>query len=407
MTLNYDLILVGAGPVGLALACALGKSSLKIAVISNTVPSTISDQRVSALTRASQRIFESLDVWTTIAEHVSPYRHMQVWESGGAASIEFANIEFANIEFDSADLAEPNLGYIIENRIIQTALFDKLHSYSNITFIAPVKLLSLELGSEKQLVQLSDGQSLSCRLLVGADGAQSAVREFAGISMSQSDYGHNAIVTTVRSELPHQETARQIFLPKGPLAFLPLIDAHTCSIVWSTEPTHAQELLAMTPDNFKIALAEAFEHRLGAIESVDELLSFPLRMQHVTQYVKPGLALVGDAAHTLHPLAGQGVNLGLLDSACLAEVLLEALEKKRDIGALSTLRRYERWRKGHNATMIGVMQGFKSLFASENPMIQKMRRLGLQMTDSLPFVKHIFMRRAMGLVGDLPKMAQR
>ena len=397
MKLDYDLIIIGAGHVGLTLACALGASHLKIAVINHVIPSNAPDQRVSAMTRASQRIFESLGVWTTIDEHVSAYRHMHVWESAGAASI----------AFDSAELDEPNLGYIIENRVIQTALFEKLQAYENITFIAPVKLLGLDSSSERQSIQLSDGQSLSCRLVVGADGAQSAVREYAGISMTQSDYGHDAIVTTLRTALPHQKTARQIFLPKGPLAFLPLMEPHTCSIVWSTAPEHAQTLLAMTSDNFKAVLADAFEHRLGAIESVDKRLSFPLRMQHVNQYVKPGLALIGDAAHTIHPLAGQGVNLGLLDAACLAEVLLEALAKKREIGAVSTLRRYERWRKGHNASMIAAMQGFKSLFASQNSLVQQIRRVGLQMTDSLPFVKHIFMRRAMGLVGDLPKMAQR
>jgi 2-polyprenylphenol 6-hydroxylase len=387
MKLDYDIIIIGGGLVGLTLACALQASPLKIAVIADH---HAVDRRVSAITRASQRIFESLGVWGSISKHVSAYRRMHVWESGGAA---------ASIEFASAELGEPNLGYIVENHVIQTALLEKLQVQAG-------KLVGLELGADNQIVQLSDGQRLSCRLIVGADGAQSPVREFAGISMTQADYGHDAIVTTIQIELPHQETARQIFLPKGPLAFLPLQEPHTCSIVWSTEPQHAQALLQMSTEDFKIALAEVFEYRAGEIKSVSERLSFPLRMRHVSQYVKPGLALVGDAAHTLHPLAGQGMNLGLLDAACLAEVILEALEKKRDIASLATLRRYERWRKGENTMMIAAMQGFKSLFASQNPLVQHTRRLGLQMTDSMPFVKHIFMRRAMGLVGDLPNMAQ-
>jgi 2-polyprenylphenol 6-hydroxylase len=369
MKFDYDILIVGGGAVGLTLACALRDPRLKVGLIAahHTV-----DRRVSAITRASQHIFESLGVWEDIfAQGVSPYQKMQVWEANGGPSL----------AFDCDELGETNLGYIIENRVIQSAV-GATHASPNVT--------SIDASN-------TDWKILSARLIIGADGANSQVREHADIPLNTQDYGQHALVATVHTELPHQMTARQIFLPSGPLAFLPLLDPHTCSIVWSTAPAHAKALLEMEPEAFKTILSEAFEHRLGAINGISERVTFPLCMRHARQYVKPGIALVGDAAHTIHPLAGQGMNLGLLDAACLAEVLLEAVDKNRDIASLSTLRRYERWRRGHNTAMIAAMQGF---------LMPVLRQPGLHLAHHLPVMRRVLMRHAMGLAGDLPRLAQ-
>lgn len=377
MQKDYDLIIVGGGLVGLTLACALGGSHLKIAVIdahppAEWIPGQV--ERVSAITRASQHILESLDVWSKLPIiRMCAYQQMEVWEKNGSS-----------IHFNSAEIGEDNLGYIIENQAIQLALLERIQTFNNITLLYGVNF-----------------HDFSCTLLVGADGAQSAVRQYAGISTTSYDYQQSALVTTVQTGLEHHATARQIFLPDGTLAFLPLADPNSCSIVWATSPERAQHLADLPSSEFKHQLTETFEHCLGQIIEAGECWVFPLRMQHADNYVQPGIALIGDSAHTLHPLAGQGLNLGLLDAACLSEVLLKA----KSIGSLSTLRRYERWRKGHNWMMIAAMQGFRSLFGSTNPCIQQIRSLGLQITDHLPFVKHLFMRQAMGLTGDLPKLA--
>lgn len=219
------------------------------------------------------------------------------------------------------------------------------------------------------------------------------------------NYHQKAVVAHVRPEKSHQETAWQRFLPSGPLAFLPLHDGR-CSIVWSTTPEQADALLALEASAFAEALAEAFDQRLGSILEVGRRGAFPLRLQHAQTYVKPGLALIGDAAHVVHPLAGQGVNLGLLDAAALAEVILDALNAGQDFASFKTLRRYERWRKGDNLLMLAVMDGFKRLFGTALPPVRLLRNIGLNLTDAAGPLKHLIARRAMGLDGDLPRLAQ-
>jgi 2-octaprenylphenol hydroxylase len=252
---------------------------------------------------------------------------------------------------------------------------------------------------------LDDGREFPTRLLVGADGAQSKVRQLAGIDTRGWNYEQKAVVGNVRTAEPHQATAWQRFLPTGPLAFLPLQDGR-CSIVWSTTPEQVDALLALDDAAFAEALAEAFDRRLGEIIEVGPRGAFPLRLQHTRDYVKPGLALIGDAAHVVHPLAGQGVNLGLLDAATLAEVILDAITAGQEIGAFRVLRRYERWRKGDNLLMLGVMDGFKRLFSNPLPPVQLLRNLGLNLTDAAGPLKNLIARRAMGLEGDLPRLAR-
>jgi len=398
---NFDIVIAGGGMVGAALACALGDSSLSVALVEGTSlerirPTAALDLRVSAISRASQRIIEAVGAWQRIpGKRVGPFRQMEVWDATGNGAI----------QFDSAALGEPSLGWIIENRVLQTALLEQAQTFSNITLLCPAALTMADVLESGLQLRLEDGRELRTRLLVGADGAQSQVRQWASINVDGWNYAQKAVVTVVDTAQPHQENARQRFLPTGPLAFLPLHDGR-CGIVWSTLPERAEYLLSLDEDSFALELAEAFEWRLGKVTDVGPRASFPLRLQHAQAYVKPHFALIGDAAHVVHPLAGQGVNLGLLDAAALAEVLLEAAAQRRNIGSLKTLRRYERWRKGENALMLGALDGCKRLFDSPLSPVQWLRNTGLNMTDTLTPLKNLLARRAMGLAGDLPKLAK-
>ncbi|MFO8154880.1 MAG: UbiH/UbiF/VisC/COQ6 family ubiquinone biosynthesis hydroxylase [Pseudomonadota bacterium] len=398
---TFDVIIVGGGMVGMALAAALGHSPLRVAVVERMAPDTTAglgeyDLRVSAITVASQRIFENLGAWSgMVARRVSPFGDMDVWDAESSG----------HIHFDAAELGEPRLGHIIENRVVQSALHDVVAELPNVELIQPASIERMGWDAEHMFLRLEDGRMLAGGLLVGADGGRSWVREQAGIETTGWDYEQTAIVATVRTSEPHRETAWQRFLPEGPLAFLPLGDGR-CSIVWSAEAGHAEELLAMEPDAFCAELGRAFDHRLGTVESVGERAGLPLRLNHAKAYVRPRLALVGDAAHTIHPLAGQGVNLGLADAAVLAEVLLDARAERRGIGSIPVLRRYERWRKADNLAMMAAMDGFKRIFGSELAPVRWARGLGLNLTHSVLPVKNTIMRHAMGLSGERPRLAR-
>jgi len=387
--------------VGSSLACSLGNTSLRIGVLEAHPPQLAWDEdsydlRVSAITAASQQIFMRLGIWEVmVAQRVSPFREMFVWDAGGDGAI----------HFDSADIGEDRLGHIIENRVIQKTLLDRMTTLGNIEFICPARLSSMEINTDAADLQLEDGRQITTRLVVGADGGNSQVRQLAGIETRGWSYDQKAVVATVMTSGSHRETAWQRFLPEGPLAFLPLSNGG-CSIVWSTSPAHADALLDMDEHAFMLELTQAFDSKLGQIVECGPRAAFPLRLQYVNTYVKDRLALIGDAAHTIHPLAGQGVNLGLLDAAALSEVLCNAFEKGRDIGAFHILRCYERWRKGDNLMVMGVMDGFKRLFGSSIDPVRRIRNFGLDLTNAVMPVKNQIMLHAMGLKGDLPRLAR-
>lgn len=391
-TKHYDIIIVGGGMVGSALACALGKRSLKIVIIEAREPQLSWDEksfdlRVSAITRASQQLFEDLGVWKSIcSDRVSPYSEMFVWDAAGDGSI----------HFDCAEIGEPNLGHIIENRVITRALTQQLKQYDNIELFCPVTPKRLALSSNKAELEIENGTTLKSSLIIGADGANSWVRQQAGIENDTRNYNQHAVVTTVKTSSPHQETAWQRFLPTGPLAFLPLSNGYS-SIVWSTTPEQAQELLDLNEKEFKSKLANAFDFKLGDVIELGPRAAFPLKGQHAKHYVKPHLALVGDAAHTIHPLAGQGVNLGLADINKLVEVIIEDISNEKPIGSFKTLRRYERARRGDNLLMLESMGAFITLFSNDSTGLSKLRNLGLNITDKILPVKNLFIRHAMGL----------
>ena len=386
--------------VGATLACALGQTSLRVALVDRQAPlihweDPEYDLRVSAITRASQRIFESLGVWSGMqARRVSPFREMHVWDAAGKGAI----------HFDCADLGEPTLGHIIENRVITAALHERLAALP-VDIIAPAQLQRLAWDADYMYLEQEDGDLIAGRLMVGADGSNSWVRGQAGISVRGWDYEQHALVATVKPARFHQETAWQRFLPDGPLAFLPLENGY-CSIVWSTRGEHARTLLDLPEDAFAQELEAAFDSQLGPIEWVGARAAFPLRFMRANAYVRPRLALVGDAAHTIHPLAGQGVNLGLTDAAALAEVLSEAHAARQNIGSIAVLRRYERWRNADNQAMLAAVDGFKRLFGSDLSLVRWVRNLGLNLTHTVLPIKNLLMRHAMGISGEMPKLAR-
>ena len=404
--MQADLIIVGAGMVGSALALALEHSGLEILVVDGGPLSVrpfaaegAFEPRVSALSAASQRILERLGVWDGIAaRRVSPYRDMRVWDGSGTGSVHFS----------AASVHAEVLGHIVENRAVQDALLDRLHD-SQIGLLGNARLEQLRRSGDGWLLTLADGRELRAPLLVAADGANSAVRRLVGCATREWDYLHHAIVTSVRCERPHQATAWQRFTDDGPLAFLPLArqgDEHWCSIVWSTVPAEAERLMALDDEAFRHELGKAFEWRLGQVTAVDPRICIPLRQRHAKRYVESGLALIGDAAHSIHPLAGQGVNLGFLDAAVLAEVLLHALQRGEQANDVRVLSRYERRRMPHNLAMMAAMEGFERLFQADPLPLRLLRNSGLNWVDELPDAKALFVRRALGLAGDLPALAQ-
>lgn len=401
---DYDLIISGGGMVGATLACALAGSKLQVAVVEphpapRDLPAHGFDIRVSAITRATQNVFAAIGAWDgMVARRVQPYTAMQVWDGGGGGAI----------HFDCTEIDQPDLGHIVENRVILAALLDRLERFSNLHLLCPEQATGLTLHDRHVELSRVGGAPLTARLLVGTDGTSSWVREQAGIDTTGWPYDQTAVVATVQTSRPHQDTAWQVFLPEGPLAFLPLPQGFS-SIVWSVTPERAEALLALPPAAFLDALQAALTgtrhgDALGRMETVGPRGAFPLRLQHADAYVRPRLALAGNAAHTVHPLAGQGLNLGVADAAALAEVLLTA--GRRDIGDLTVLRRYERWRKGENLAMLAAMDAFKRLFGSHHTSLRLARNAGLNLADRFGPVKYFFMRRGMGLGGDLPRLAR-
>ncbi|MGF1732075.1 FAD-dependent 2-octaprenylphenol hydroxylase [Photobacterium kasasachensis] len=401
MMQSVDVAIIGGGMVGLTLAAALADTELRVAVIEGRLPEQtlepLPDLRVSALSRASERILQRVGAWSGIeARRLSPYSKMQVWEQDS----------FATIDFDAERLAQPNLGHIVENRVIQLALLERVQQLPNVTVLAPERCQNIAFGESEAWLSLESGQSLTAKLVVGADGANSWLRQQLDIPLTHWDYGHSAIVANIRCSEPHEQTARQIFRPQGPLAFLPLPDSDLCSIVWSVSPQDAEQLCALPDEEFNKTLTAAFDHRLGLCSVEGDRQAFPLKMRYARDFVRERVALVGDAAHTIHPLAGQGVNLGLLDAASLAQELKALWLQEQDIGKKANLRQYERWRKAEAAKMITAMQTFRDLFDGNNPAKKLVRDIGMLIADKAPGVKDEFMRRALGLSGELPDLAR-
>ncbi len=387
----HDVAVVGAGMVGAALALSLARDGFDVAMIEPRAPAPwrVQDEvdlRVVALAQSSVELLNSLDVWTAISSaRACAYRRMRVWD--GLAPGELG--------FDSADDGEAALGYIIENRLIQHVLWLALREHPRISLRCPAKVTATEALADRRMLTLEDGTMLSARLVIAADGADSALRGMVGIATTDRGYSQRAIVAHVATERPHENTAWQRFLPGSTLAFLPLADGRS-SIVWSVAETEVARLLVLDDAAFRGELGAAFDFRLGTITATTPRVGFPLHLRLAERYLAPRFALVGDAAHVVHPLAGQGVNLGLRDVAELAAVLVAARDEKKDFAAESTLRRFERRRRSDNALSAHAFDAIQRVFASDAMPIASLRGAALTTVDRIAPLKRLFAAHAAG-----------
>jgi len=407
MSTDFEVVVVGAGPIGLSTAMLLatrsGISPSRIAVVDRHIPPAVDprnlpvDLRVFALSRASERILRVSDAWADIrAARASPYERMQVWHAdvpphGGDALV-----------FDAAEIGEADLGVIAENNVLQAALAAAARRAG--IALVQAEIEALDIARDAAVLHAGE-RGLRARLVVGADGAQSRVRELAGVFAARASYGQVAIVAMVATSKPHQRTAWQRFLGDGTLAFLPLADGQS-SIVWSLPMARAEKLLAAPPADFELELDKDFDTALGTCRLNSDRLKFPLWRLSAENYVNERVVLVGDAAHVVHPLAGQGANLGLLDAAALADVLAEGLASGEDPGAMRILRRYERWRRSENEMMSAAIDAFDRLLARGSGRIAELAQRGMPWVGRSGLVKRAFIERAMGLAGELPAAAR-
>jgi len=410
---EYDVLIVGGGMVGSMLCAALagvaatasldGHEPLRICVLEHQLPAAFKpgsnppyDLRVSALSIASQNMLQRVGAWDGIvSRRACEYKKLSVWDGE----------KDGRTDFNAADIQASHLGHIVENRVIQLALLDVIGDLSNVTVLTPARLARYRETSGGVEVTLEDGKKLTTRLLVGADGANSVVRKQAGIDTNRKQYPQHALVATVQTALPQQDITWQRFVPTGPQAFLPLC-GHQASIVWYHTREEIQQLQALDDQQFIHRLQSAFPDALGAVAAVHGRGAFPIAKAHAQDYIAARIALVGDAAHTVHPLAGQGVNIGLLDAAALAQVVIAAAVQGRDVGSHAVLRRYQRWRYGDNQLMISALDSLYEAFKPRPEFVQQVRSASLNLVDRIKPIKHQLMRHAMGISGDLPSIAR-
>jgi len=403
MSRDFDLVVVGAGIVGPVVAGLVAARRLcepaRIAILADRFPADPGadadwDLRVFALSRASERILRECGAWQSMrADRVFGYERMCVWDASGAPG------GSGCVVFDCAEIGEPNLGSIVDARVLQAQCLQAARDAGIVLIQASLREVAASPAGSR--IGLGDGRELSCALLVGADGIESRTRELLGIGTAGHAYHQDALVAHVRTERPHEGRASQRFLPSGPLAFLPLSDGRS-SIVWSTTRSESMRLRVLDAHAFGAELTAASDGAFGTCELTTPIASFPLNAQYALDYVAPGAALIGDAAHVVHPLAGQGLNLGLLDCASLVDVLGDAQGARR-IGDLRLLRRYERWRKSENLLAAAAMDGIDRLFSNADPLLTAVRSASLSAVARLPFARREFARRALGLSGDLPR----
>ncbi|HEY2144923.1 MAG TPA: FAD-dependent monooxygenase [Steroidobacteraceae bacterium] len=399
---DFDAIIIGGGVIGAALASLLLNRKLcaagRVAIIADR-PATRAamgadwDLRVFALSRASQRLLQVCGVWRSLpAARVNAYERMCVWDASGTPE------GSGSLTFDCAQIGEPNLGYIVEARALQWQCLQSARAGGAVLIDGSVD--SIAVADHEVSVHLSDGRDLRAKLLAGADGTESKTRELLGIETAGHAYHQDALVAHVSTSRPHAATAWQRFLPTGPVAFLPLNDGRS-SIVWSAQRPVAATLRAMDPGAFGDALTAASGEALGRCTLTTPLASFPLHLQYAMHYARPRAVLLGDAAHVVHPLAGQGLNLGLLDCGALAQVLGEAGQPE-NFGDYRYLRRFERWRRSENLKAAAALDGLERLFSGTDPLSSQLRSTGLKLVGKMPFIKRRLAQRALGIVGDVP-----
>jgi len=400
--MDYDLIIIGGGMVGASLACALANTPLRIAVIeavplqAATQPSY--DDRSIALAYGSQRIFTGMGLWSALQAGVTAIKRIHVSDRG----------HFGMVRMDAADSAVEALGYVVESRALGRVFATQLAALDNVELLCPAELVALETSPGAVCVELAgpDGRCrLSARLLVGADGGNSLVRRLAGIGLMRRDYEQSAVIANITPGEPHRNIAYERFTRTGPVALLPL-SGQRCSLVWTVRRGEEAALLALDDDAFLARLQAHFGYRLGLLQKVGRRSSYPLSLMMAGSQGSCRLALIGNAAHSLHPIAGQGFNLGIRDVATLAEVLEEARVQGQDIGAAAVLEKYHAWRQRDQRRVAAMTDTLVHLFSNNLPPLALARNLGLTALDLLPPVRRALMRQTMGLSGRLPRLAR-
>lgn len=398
---HYDVVIIGGGMVGLALAASMANKieissqsgqSLRIAIISShpisKVLPTEPELRVSAINEANRQIFQSLGVWDNIDVcRRCDYEKMHVWDKDS----------FGNITFSASEVGANQLGCIVENQSLINALYDKVEGNANLTCIENVTIQTLSLGESQHAIVLENGMLLSTKLVVGADGANSLVRRTANFPLNFGEYGQTALVATIRSSQTHQNTARQVFTEYGPLALLPLSDPNLCSIVWSQDSAQTHKAMSLSETEFNKLLTVVSNHSLGVLSLESERKSFELKRQYARQWVADGFVLCGDSAHTFHPLAGQGANLGFEDAWSLADTLHALHVNKQELFNAHHFRQYERARKTAALKMIATMESFHQGFTGNNNFKKFMRGVALRVADKFTPLNIALVKEALGI----------
>lgn len=404
MTHDSDVLIAGGGLNGPALALALAQAGLRVSVV-DPAPLRLRaeeafDGRAYALALASQKLLGAIGVWPALAGQAQPMNDVKAFDGrAGEGPAPFF------LHFDSRELDQRPVGYMLEDRFLYRAFLAAMENMPQITVIPETSVISQEIDAGCVRVGLSSGRVLTTRLLVGADGRRSGVAERAGIGREGWGYGQTALVAAIAHEKPHDGIAYQFFMPNGPLAILPL-PGNRSSIVWSETDANAAVLSALPDEDFLALLRPRFGDFLGQITLAGPRFSYPLNLTLAKAYAAPRVALVGDAAHGVHPIAGQGLNLGLRDVAALAEVVIEAARRGEDIGAIDVLERYQRWRRFDSVSLALGMDAVNKLFSNDNPLLRAGRDLGLGLVQSIGPLRRGFMRQAAGLSGPLPKLMQ-
>lgn len=399
---HVDVLISGGGMVGLPLGLALAQGGLSTVIVDAAAPMQVLDPkfdgRVSAMAYASVRMLTALGVWDALVPHAQPIREILVTDGkAGQPASPFS------LHFDAEEVGADSLGHIAENRHIRAALHGSVARQENLELLAPQTVTSLTVEAGGATAKLADGEEIAAALVIAAEGRVSLLRDQMGVQVIGWSYPQTGIVATVEHERPHNGVAYEHFLPSGPFAILPMT-GNRSSLVWTEAKAKAPALLALDEAGFNEELARRFGGHLGKTKSAGPRWSYPLSFHLARDFVRPRFALAGDCAHGIHPIAGQGLNLGLKDAAALAEVLLDAARLGRDIGALDTLKRYERWRRFDSVALAASTDALNRLFSNDIAPLRHLRDLGLGIVDSIGPARRFFMRHAGGDIGKLPRL---